>query len=107
MPLLFQPGTQYHYSLAVDVQGYLIERLSGMDPFSFIRSRILDPLEMHETMSWVPSEKAMLLSKVHTHNDEGALVVYKDPDNSAFSVKRCIRKTRCLLRWRAAGIHGR
>jgi len=86
MPLLFQPGTQYHYSLAVDVQGYLIERLSGMDPFSFIRSRILDPLEMDETMSWVPSEKAMLLSKVHTHNDEGALVVYKDPDNSVFSV---------------------
>jgi CubicO group peptidase (beta-lactamase class C family) len=92
MPLLFQPGTQYHYSLAVDVQGYLIERLSGMDPDSFIRSRILEPLEMDETMSWVPADKAALLSKVHTHNDEGALVVYRDPEDSAFSVNDAFEK---------------
>ncbi len=92
MPLLFQPGTQYHYSLAVDVQGYLIERLSGMDPESFIRSRILEPLEMDETMAWVPADKAALLSKVHTHDDEGKLVVYTDPDDSVFSVNDAYEK---------------
>jgi len=92
MPLLFQPGTRYHYSLAVDVQGYLIERLSGMDPGSFIRSRILEPLEMDETMSWVPAKKAALLSKVHTFDDEGRIVVYQDPDDAIFSVNDAFRK---------------
>ncbi len=92
MPLLFQPGTRYHYSLAVDVQGYLIERLSGMDPETFIRSRILEPLEMDETMTWVPANKAALLSKVHTHDDKGVLIIYKDPDDSVFSVNDAYRK---------------
>jgi len=92
MPLLYQPGTRYHYSLAVDVQGYLIERLSGMDPESFIRSRILEPLEMDETMAWVPRDKAALLSKVHTHDDDGKLIVYEDPDDSVFSVNDAYKK---------------
>jgi CubicO group peptidase (beta-lactamase class C family) len=92
MPLLYQPGTRYHYSLAVDVQGYLIERLSGMDPESFIRSRIFEPLEMDETMAWVPPDKAALLSKVHTHDDDGKLVIYKDPDDSVFSVNDAYKK---------------
>jgi CubicO group peptidase (beta-lactamase class C family) len=92
MPLLFHPGTRYHYSLAVDVQGYLIERLSGMDAESYIRRRILEPLEMDETMAWVPADKAALLSKVHTHDDNGVLIVYKDPDDSVFSVNDAYRK---------------
>jgi len=92
MPLLFQPGTRYHYSLAVDVQGYLIERLSGTDPESFIRSRILEPLEMDETMSWVAADKASLLSKVHTFDDDGRLVVYQDPADAIFSVNDAYKK---------------
>jgi CubicO group peptidase (beta-lactamase class C family) len=92
IPLLYQPGTRYYYSLSADVQGYLIQRLSGMDPESFIRSRILEPLGMDETMAWVPPDKAARLSKVHTHNDEGALVVYQDAADSLISVDDAYRQ---------------
>ena len=92
IPLLYQPGTRYNYSLSVDVQGYLIERLSGIDPESFIRSRILEPLGMDETMAWAPPDMAPLLSKVHTHNKEGSLVVYQDPADSVISVNDAYRK---------------
>jgi len=92
IPLLYQPGTRYYYSLSADVQGYLIQRLSGMDPESFIRRRILEPLGMDETMAWVPPDKAARLSKIHTHNEEGALVVYQDAADSLISVDDAYRE---------------
>ena len=49
VPLLFQPGTQWEYSIAVDVQAALVERLSG-EPFAdYVRAHIFEPLKMHET----------------------------------------------------------
>ena len=49
VPLLYQPGTQWEYSIAVDVQAALVERLSG-EPFAdYVRAHIFEPLKMHET----------------------------------------------------------
>lgn len=75
LPLLYQPGAQYEYSMAVDVQAYLIEKFSGVDVESFIRSRIFEPLNMDETMAWVPPDVAPRLSEIHTHDEDGQLVV--------------------------------
>lgn len=57
MPLVYQPGTQWQYSLAVDVQGHLIEALSGQKFDAFLQSRIFDPLGMADTGFSVPEGK--------------------------------------------------
>jgi CubicO group peptidase (beta-lactamase class C family) len=47
-PLLFAPGSRWSYSVATDVCGHLIERLSGQR-FDVLSERILGPLEMVDT----------------------------------------------------------
>ena len=71
IPLLFQPGARWNYSVAVDVQGYLIEKWTGMKLGAFLQERIFDPLGMDQTMGWVPPEQAGLLANIYTHGDDG------------------------------------
>jgi len=66
MPLLAQPGTRWSYSIAVDVQGYLVEKLSGQPFADFARARIFEPLCMKDTAFYVAKEKLTRLSEVHT-----------------------------------------
>lgn len=49
LPLLFHPGTAWEYSVSTDVLGRLVEVVSGQPYEAFIRSRILEPLGMHDT----------------------------------------------------------
>ncbi len=71
IPLLYQPGSRWHYSVAVDIQGYLIERWTGMSVDAFLKERIFDPLGMDQTLAWVPPAKAALLANIYSHNDTG------------------------------------
>ncbi len=57
IPLKFEPATQWHYSIAVDVQGLLIERLSGKAFDVYLKENIFDPLGMEDTFFGVPEEK--------------------------------------------------
>jgi len=54
LPLESQPGTLWEYSFSTDMLGHLIERVSGEPLDQFLRSRILDPLEMRDTRFLVP-----------------------------------------------------
>ncbi len=65
-PLLAQPGTRWSYSIAVDVQGYLVEKFSGQPFADFLRTRIFEPLGMKDTGFYVPKEKLSRLALVHT-----------------------------------------
>jgi CubicO group peptidase (beta-lactamase class C family) len=49
LPLLYQPGTRWVYSVSVDVQGYLVEKLSGQTFPDFLRTRLFGPLGMIDT----------------------------------------------------------
>lgn len=49
VPLLYQPGTQWEYSIAVDVQAALVEKLSGQPFADYVRTHIFEPLAMTET----------------------------------------------------------
>ena len=71
IPLLYQPGDRWVYSVAVDIQGYLIEKWTGMELGDFLQERIFDPLGMDQTMAWVPPNPAGLLATVYTHDDNG------------------------------------
>ncbi|MCY4012427.1 MAG: serine hydrolase [Gammaproteobacteria bacterium] len=57
LPLAFQPGARWHYSVAVDVTGLVVERLSGLSFDVFLKERIFDPLGMEDTFFNVPDEK--------------------------------------------------
>ena len=57
LPLLFQPGTEWNYSVATDVLGRLIEVISGQTLDEFFAERILGPLGMVDTSFWVPPDK--------------------------------------------------
>jgi CubicO group peptidase (beta-lactamase class C family) len=57
MPLRYEPGTRWHYSVAVDVQGRLIEVVSGKSLDQFFRERIFEPLGMDDTYFAVPDQK--------------------------------------------------
>jgi CubicO group peptidase (beta-lactamase class C family) len=79
LPLLTQPGTRWSYSIAVDVQGYLVEKLSGQPFDAFLRTRIFDPLGMKDTAFFVPKEKLARLALVHGEDASGKLT---PPDDS-------------------------
>ena len=57
LPLRYQPGERYHYSVSMDVLGAVIEKLSGMPLDEFYHSRIFQPLDMEDTFFEVPASK--------------------------------------------------
>jgi CubicO group peptidase (beta-lactamase class C family) len=75
IPLQSQPGTRWSYSIAVDVQGYLVEKMSGQKFGEFLRTRLFEPLGMRDTAFYVPKEKLSRLALVHTVAKEGGLAV--------------------------------
>ena len=68
IPLMFQPGTKWSYSSAVDIQGYIVEKLSGQTFGEFLQQRIFKPLKMTDTAFYVPKDKASRLSAVYAGN---------------------------------------
>jgi CubicO group peptidase (beta-lactamase class C family) len=57
IPLEFQPGSRWNYSLSTDVCGYLVELISGKSLDLFFQKEIFDPLGMHDTGFFVPTNK--------------------------------------------------
>ena len=70
IPLRFEPGTRYHYSVATDVLGAVVERLSGMTLEAYFDERIFTPLEMDDTFFNVPDDKLDRLATNHYWNAE-------------------------------------
>ena len=73
IPLRQQPGSMWHYSVAVDVQGYLVEVLSGQSFDDFLDERLFEPLGMDDTDFYVPAEKAERFAQIYTYDEEGNL----------------------------------
>lgn len=75
IPLKHEPGVTWDYSISVDIQGALIERLTGQTLGEFLEARIFAPLKMRDTAFFVPAEKYDRFSDVWGPNPEtGALV---------------------------------
>jgi CubicO group peptidase (beta-lactamase class C family) len=69
LPLAFQPGSKWHYSMGIDVLGHLIEVLSGQPLQAFLRERIFKPLGMDDTGFAVPVEQQSRLATMYGHPD--------------------------------------
>lgn len=74
IPLKHQPGSRWEYSVSVDVQGYLVEKLSGQSFGEFLEERIFDPLGMTDTDFHVPEEKVSRFAQVYGYTDSGDLI---------------------------------
>ncbi len=79
VPLLFDPGTQWRYSIAVDVQALLVEKLSGQPFATYVRQHVFEPLDMHNTAWRQPDERLPRLAALYRKTD-GKLV--RAPDAS-------------------------
>ncbi|WP_426030640.1 serine hydrolase domain-containing protein [Caulobacter sp. DWP3-1-3b2] len=78
LPLASQPGTEWRYSVSVDIQGLIIERLSGMSLADFMKTRIFDPLKMTDTAFWMPPEKADRLAALYVPNPKTGKLIAAD-----------------------------
>ena len=65
LPMYAQPGTLWRYSVAADIQGYLVEKLSGQPLPVFMEERIFRPLGMKDTAFWAPPEKLPRLAALY------------------------------------------
>ncbi len=72
LPLLFEPGSEFNYSVATDVLGRLVEVLSGQSLEQFFRSRIFEPLGMTDTAFWVEPARADRLASAYMANPDGS-----------------------------------
>jgi CubicO group peptidase (beta-lactamase class C family) len=72
-PLSFQPGKDWRYGPSVDIQGYLIEKLSGQGLDEFFEQRLFAPLGMTDTGFWVDPAKGHRVSRIHKYDDDGVI----------------------------------
>jgi CubicO group peptidase (beta-lactamase class C family) len=69
LPLLYNPGERFEYSLSVDVLGRLVEVVSGMPFDRFLKTRILDPLGMRDTEFFLSDDQVPRLATAYTYYD--------------------------------------
>ena len=69
LPLAYQPGTRWHYSMSIDVLAHLIEVLSERPLREFLRDRLFQPLGMSDTGFTVSADQQYRLSAVYGHPD--------------------------------------
>ena len=54
IPLLYQPGKGWTYSVSMDIEGYIVEKLSGKSLPDFLQDNIFEPLGMKDAGFFVP-----------------------------------------------------
>ena len=74
IPLEFSPGTAWNYSVATDVLGYLIEKISGVPFDEFLRTRIFEPLGMVDTAFHVAPDQTARFAECYSMSPAGKLV---------------------------------
>ncbi len=72
-PLYFHPGEQWEYGPCVDVQAFMVERISGQPYGEYVRENVLDPLGMEDTRYYVPENDRDRFSAMYFRNDQGEL----------------------------------
>lgn len=82
VPLAYHPGEKWLYGPAVDVQAYLVEKLSGVPYEQYVQEHVLDPLGMTETSYYVEPERQGRRAAEYQLSDTGVLT--RTPDEEAF-----------------------
>ncbi|KAJ5174149.1 uncharacterized protein N7482_000026 [Penicillium canariense] len=80
-PLIFEPGTSWHYGSSVDWAGLVVERLSGMDLDTYFKQNIFEPLGIFDMTFW-PGKSAQVQAKRvagSVRSPDGNVVPFKGP----------------------------
>jgi CubicO group peptidase (beta-lactamase class C family) len=83
IPLLYQPGTRWVYSASMDIQGYIVEKLSGQSLPDFMQQHIFGPLGMKDCGFFVPPEKRNRFATLYASGPNGELVLNQAPTVTA------------------------
>jgi CubicO group peptidase (beta-lactamase class C family) len=84
VPLAFQPGQHFMYSVSTDACAALVERLSGQRFDAFLRHNIFEPLGMHDTDFHVPESKQARFAANYQRQPDKTLKLIDDPASSPF-----------------------
>lgn len=84
VPLLYEPGSRWSYSLSTDVCGHLIEVISGQPLEDFLRERLFEPLNMPDTRFSVPDDKLERFAACYERAPDKSLQLQDDPATSRF-----------------------
>ena len=74
IPLAYQPGKAWQYSVSMDVEGYIIEKLSGKSLPDFVRDNITVPLGMTDTGFHLTTEQRARLGELYKAGPDGKIV---------------------------------
>ncbi|OXE37309.1 MAG: serine hydrolase [Phenylobacterium zucineum] len=75
LPLAYQPGERFHYSMALDVAALVVQRASGVPFGEFLQNRIFGPLGMTDTGFDMPAAKGPRLASLYGPGPGGGLKV--------------------------------
>jgi CubicO group peptidase (beta-lactamase class C family) len=81
LPLLFQPGSRWLYGASVDVQAYLVERLSGMPFDKYLEQAIFKPLGMKDTRFRLKPQDRARMAALYDWHEDGTMT--REPDGTA------------------------
>ena len=90
LPLRFDPGSSWNYSYGTDLQGRLIEALSGMDFESYLQQHLFDPLGMLDTGFVLPARSVNRFATNYAR-PTGPLVPFEIPDSSPYLENRSFK----------------
>jgi len=65
IPLLYEPGTKWSYSVAVDIQGYLVQKLSGQKFGDYLKQHVTGPMGMTDTAFYVTPDRTPRFTEVY------------------------------------------
>lgn len=88
IPLAFHPGEQWAYGPCVDVQAFLVERISGKPFEQFLQENIFEPLNMTETRYVIPASDTSRLAALYNRNNEGVLRHVRDSQADTFYIRK-------------------
>ncbi|MFT5482889.1 MAG: CubicO group peptidase (beta-lactamase class C family) [Halieaceae bacterium] len=87
LPLMFEPGSRWHYSVANDILGRLVEVVAGRPFDRFVQLQILEPLAMTDTSFVLPGDKVSRFTDIYARDGEtmirseaAASSAYLDPN---------------------------
>ncbi|MEM1231313.1 MAG: serine hydrolase domain-containing protein [Pseudomonadota bacterium] len=81
LPLKYQPGSRWHYSVAVDVTGLIVERISGERFDRYLAKHIFEPLAMNDTFFSVPDNKMNRFLPNHAFNPKAGKAITLGEDS--------------------------
>lgn len=79
LPLATQPGSDWRYGPSVNIQGYIVEKLSGQPLDQFFEERIFKPLKMADTGFAVPAADVGRVSAIHSYDAQKKLIAPPNP----------------------------